>query len=130
MENDFDCSTIREHLSNCQLVAPCYFILCGLKRDECQIIVRDRESCQLYPMIDDQLVQTNIDPEPETWSRDILYSRQRKSVASQIIHEIQQNASASSDVFINFAVNPIINEETVYMCMMIPFVGYLKVITT
>jgi len=127
MESDLTCQQVINSLSQSTLVAPCYFIICGTKKDNCAIIVRDRDAYESHPMINDQLIQTNIDPNAGRMCPDILYSRQRKALAIQIIDKIQNNKNDHGDIFEKFAVHPIINEETVYMCVMIPSMDYLSV---
>ena len=127
MDNDLNYSQIIDRLSNCKLVAPCYLIVCGIETEQCINIVRDRESASIHQIDNDKIVQTNIDPFVDCRSKNILYSTERKQLAEQIINDIQSNAGQVNDLFEKFRQFPIINEETVYMCMMMPKTGYFEV---
>lgn len=131
MENDLDYDEVVKLLTTSKLVAPCYFIVGGSKSDQCIDIVRDRENFQIHKMNNDMLIQTNIDPNASAMCRNILYSRERRELAKNVISKIQKSDThkmpSIDEIFDAFNVSPIINEETVYMCMMIPQISFLKV---
>jgi hypothetical protein len=126
MEHNMNYAQILDHLTQSNLVAPCYIIVCGLESDQCVNIVRDRESFKVYKMHQDKIVQTNIDPE-EFKTLDILYSVERNRIATKLIDELKEKKKKSDDLFKTFDVKPIINSESIYVCVMKPKTGSLQV---
>jgi hypothetical protein len=86
MESGRSYHRIFKCLKSANLVAPCYFIICGINKDQCFNIVRDRQSAQVYMMdTNNCVVQTNIDPNSYDYSSNILHSIKRRSLSKQII---------------------------------------------
>jgi hypothetical protein len=129
MESGMKCTDIIQHLCEAELVAPCYLIVCGDKSENCVDIVRSRSDYQLSQLDNDRLVQTNCDPFPGgQCSSNILWSFERQKMAHDVITRLQKENKEGqlSDPVSAFCQHPIINEETVYITLMIPSQSYME----
>ncbi len=127
MESDLNCQQIIDQLSTIQLVAPCYFIVCGRTQDECVDIVRERDSYQQFMMTDNYLIQTNVDPDSvQNQNRNILWSYERRDLCQQLLSKANHQLTSVSDILTLFNQPPIINLETIYVCLMNPQEGGFK----
>ena len=125
LEKESDLATFKYQVSHADLIAPCYVTICD-KAGKSMIIIRDNN--RLVDTIEspNYVVQTNKDPGPNPESN-ILYSIQREKLANKILAEYTQEPNANhKDLFKKLCKRPIINEETVYMCIMIPAANVLE----
>jgi hypothetical protein len=126
MENEFKFDDIVKELKISRLVAPCYFIICGL--ENAYNVVRNSGDYDFFELKDNEnIIQTNIDPHNHNENDNILLSLQRKITARNIISNLNsQNKNLSNEELLsNFYEYPIINDITIYICMMIPEDGYI-----
>lgn len=127
MTNETEYTKIIDYLMTSSLVAPCYFVICGRNKDECYNIVRDRDDSTIYKLNESNfLIQTNIDPEVKETKDNILYSIERRPVAESIIKKFQKENISYKEANKLILVNPILNEETIYVCTMVPTDNYLE----
>ncbi len=129
MESQMKCSDIVKYLCEAELVAPCYLIVCGDKSANCVDIIRSRSGCEVNRLESDRLVQTNCDPKPGgQCNGNILYSLERQELAHQLIARLQKENREGqlSDPLTTFVRHPIINEDTVYISLMIPSQSYME----
>ncbi len=120
MEKEVSIEKITKRLTDTHLVAPCYFVLCGIK-ESCRII-RDMQSFQLVKSDKGVVIQTNRDDEKD--KRNILYSKERHEAAIKFI----ENAKKVHHTKLLPTVTefPIINEETIYVTVMVPAKNYME----
>jgi acid ceramidase len=130
METENDISKIYDYLTEAKLVAPCYFVLCGNTKKECFDIVRDRVSSKdIYKLDGQYLIQTNIDPDSklrENEKKDILYSVRRQTCGAKLIKDLCKTKLENKEILSTVKDFPIINDETVYKCIMIPSKEYFE----
>lgn len=117
LEKELDYDIIKQQLIECNLVSPCYFILCNHQSTSHKII-RDCDTCVDSIKTDQYLIQTNKDP--GITQTNILFSCERELLAEKIILENKEKWDDYLSIFNSFLINPIINEETVYASMMVP----------
>lgn len=119
LETCDDYNIIIQNLSNSQLIAPCYLIICGLKH--CKVITRDRDKEVKQQKPSKYVIQTNNDYDTRTNNR--LYSNERRDLSKKIIKNIK--TFDYDDITKQFWKFPIINEITVYFTIMNPKTGYM-----
>ena len=117
LEKQLDYNSTKAQLEICDLVSPCYFIMCN-KTGNSNIIIRDCSNCKDTISSEDYLIQTNKDPGLS--NSNILFSKERELLAEKIILENKDKWKDSTDFLNSFLVYPIINEETVYTNVLIP----------
>lgn len=124
LENEMDYTKAVLSLQRYPLISPCYFTLCNASGAS-SIIIRDPDSCvkTITSVGTDPLIQTNKDPGNTTCN--ILWSQEREALAKKIIAERSQEWKTIDDVLNALTVKPIRNEETVYICGMVPSQGIL-----
>ena len=101
-------------------VAPCFISLChSTDITRCQIITKDRDKYKVEYVRDKKyLIQTNIcNIESFDEQIDILHSLDRIKTAESVLEDKGHN------LFDNLQVFPIINEETIYVSIMVPDKG-------
>jgi N-acylethanolamine-hydrolysing acid amidase len=126
LENSNDYDTIHTRLINTHLIAPSYFIICGISKEQCFTIVRDRDSYKEYPLTT-YIAQTNIDPDVSMPKNNILLSVERKQKIEEIMNKVDLYKSNTIDDMVKqFKVYPVINDETIYLTIMIPKVDYIS----
>lgn len=113
-------------LQACHLISPCYFTVCNATGVS-NVIIRDFDKCvqTLSSAEAGYLIQTNKDP-GNLSSCNILRSYEREALARKIIAEKGGQWQSIDDVVKAFTVDPILNEETVYICGMVPSQGILN----
>ena len=120
--SDYDIAV--ETLRKSSLVSPCYITMFNPNGKSC-VITRDVDESELYVMNDNSsdskfIIQTNRDDNCKNNkisinSEDILYSKKRYEKASSIIKKC--NWTSEEELFKELLIPPIVNEETVYICM-------------
>lgn len=116
---------VLDKLQNEQLVAPCYITLC--RPDSVTVITRDRSNAVSARTSHSHCVQTNKDY-GEIGGNNILYSVERYSVADKIISNFK--GDNYHDLVSALSVKPIINDETIYLTVMIPGKSIIETIIT
>ena len=112
-ENETNIDFIRTRLCNTHLISPCYFTIC-YHNIYPEIIIRDVLSYRTYSH--EYVIQTNCDFDKNT--PDILYSIKRRETAKNIISDVINNFKSINDMKESLLINPILNEETIYVTMM------------
>jgi hypothetical protein len=98
-------------LSHSKIIAPCYFILAGNKKNQQCIIIRDRDTPNKI-IHNSVLIQTNADDEK---GQNILWSHQRKQLASNIL---SKKSHTEKTLWKLIKQHPIKNDETIYTTLM------------
>ena len=124
-ENSYDSAVNR--LATSQLAAPCYLTVCGV--DDGCIITRSHDTELPRQTLKDRncIYQTNID-----WWFDkvqnkdnILWSIERIILIKKFL-ESKGEYIKRRDIWALYKTNPVKNEETIYISLMCPKVGYLQ----
>ena len=122
-EDTFD-ETMRR-FEDSLLISPCYISICSSSGRN-YIIVRDYNKVAQIKGSADFLVQTNIDPDDTNPNANILWSKERKALATKIIERERSSWENNEDVYSSFNKSPIINSQTIYTSIMIPKLGFMK----
>eukprot|EP00759_Apiculatamorpha_spiralis_P052126 PhF_6_TR5610/c0_g1_i1/m.8102 len=116
------------YLENSELIAPCYFTVCGTAPNEGVIITRDRQkSLQRWDLgINGDVVQPNMDH----WSSDpeesIMYSIQRRQAARRGLTSTPPSARTVEWFWTLMNTSPILNDITVYGTVMQPSKRFIE----
>ncbi len=133
MESDYNREEIISRLRRSHLITPCYFVFCGLDQYDSFIMTRKFEKYEMKIMTDtfDQvLVQTNHDANSADYNNNHNMSIERKQMAETISKEIYKNLfvgkSIDDDKIMKVLLEPpIINEETICITIMRPYLNKL-----
>jgi len=81
------------HLSNSNLIAPCYITICGLNSGEGVLLTRDRKQETNRWTLSEHgfIVQTNIDHWSEDPNMDVMDSIERRTIARRAIDSLIEN---------------------------------------
>lgn len=125
LENEMSYNDACNHFRKASLVSPCYITLCN-GNGESAIFVRDYDKCVIEKKQghSNYLIQTNIDPDCEDEEKDILWSIERKCLVKEIIRSNIKDWNKSTDIYKDlkrsFNIHPLMNEITIYVCIMDP----------
>ena len=113
---------IVQQLSNRPLIAPCYFVVSGTRNGEGCRLIRDRQGVAAVCSLDDSakaVIQTNIDC-VKTSKVDISDSKSRHQCAqTQLRHLcVKSIDKVNEDLLKRFMVAPIVNDTTIFGCVM------------
>ena len=128
-ESEMNYESAIKSLQQSDIVSPCYITLYNSNDKSC-VITRDTSNHNTFTLSEkqDYIIQTNSDDNSNKVSEEnILYSTERYGIAESLIKNNNNNWKDENSLLKNICVHPIINEETVYMCVMIPKLGYLDV---
>lgn len=117
-DEQYSYKSAMQFLKTVNLISPCYITVCH-KRDLPFVIIRDPTNYIIHT--DDNMCQTNCDfnkREPN-----ILYSVERRELGYNTIKNNHNNFHSIDDIIDQLAVHPIINNDTIYLCVMIPKSG-------
>lgn len=106
-----------DDMSNANTISPCYVTVCH-KNGTLNVITRDCDKVVSIRTDEYNVVQTNKDL-GET-DVDILYSCAREKMVNELIKSDGDKLTCINDIITLFNKFPIINEETIYVCVMIP----------
>lgn len=114
-ENDLNNNELHHILSKAYLISPTYITVCFHDKNlKPAIYTRNINNLDsLYT--NDFVIQTNCDHNKD--EPNILCSLERRSLAEKIIKKNKNNFKSVEDVFKNFNVYPIINDETIYITL-------------
>lgn len=118
LEDNLDFKEVLNKLKRSPVISPCYIIL-GNCLGKSYIIVRDRDDCVSLKS-ENYLIQTNIDPNDLNPKNNILKSIERRELAKKIIKDNIKKWHDFEDISKSFLVSPIINEISIYYCLMLP----------
>lgn len=107
---------MKDMLCNSALVAPCYITICFADREP-EIITRDTNNFKIHK--NKFVVQTNCDQ--NKISPDILYSVERRNNVTKLF--TNNTFKHIDELLINILKYPVINNETIYYCVMDPMNG-------
>lgn len=153
-KKDVNFNSAKAMLRNSALIAPVYFTMSGYDKDQGCLVTRDREKdnkclemdCNAnfmsnsmdrneqktdndnddgYSKKREFIVQTNIDHWSSSWMDNIMWSIQRRSVASEKLLELNGKCGYK-DLWKLMNEHPIFNEITVYGTLMSVSDGYLE----
>lgn len=105
-------------LATTNLISPCYITLCRIT-DTPLTIIRDPSSSSTHH--GNYIIQTNCDNDKN--EPDILWSVKRRSYAKEIIKKYKSNFENVDQLVDNLLVNPILNDETIYLSVCCPVLG-------
>eukprot|EP00164_Ancoracysta_twista_P010946 GFYU01016682.1.p1 GENE.GFYU01016682.1~~GFYU01016682.1.p1 ORF type:complete len:469 (-),score=72.64 GFYU01016682.1:29-1411(-) len=127
LESTPDYAQASTYLRNSELIAPTYFTIAGMNVNEGVILARDPKSVHIETPMSQRgfLVQSNIDQECFDQDYDILYSIQRRRIASDYLQSIAAVTSADQ-LWSLMGRRPILNDLTVSATYMQPYDGYLE----
>ena len=117
LEKEYDFNIALKAFSRTYLISPCYITMCN-SSGHSYIITRDCDKCLSKLKSDNFLIQTNVDYDKD--EPNILYSIERRGEAQRIIMEQRDSWNNYDDVMGAFRRWPIINEETIYVCLLDP----------
>lgn len=126
LEKQMSYNEMLQQLQTIELISPCYFTLCNADtNDDSHIVIRDCDKC-VETINSKYLVQTNKDPNKTT--PNILYSCEREKMVDTIIKNELKTCKDYRYIISRFNQYPVINEETLYQCVMIPGNSILDVV--
>lgn len=99
------------------LISPCYVTLCH-KSGNSVVLIRDSDKCVDKITSSTCVIQTNKDPGPTDVN--ILYSCEREKLVNSIIGNDLHKMNNAESIISVFNKYPIINEETVYVSVLVP----------
>lgn len=123
LESDYSVDEAINRLKTEELVAPCYITIC--RPDSVMVIARDRSAIANLRLSNSHCIQTNRDY-GQVGGENILYSLERYELADKVISTFK--GDKYEDLVKVLSVKPIINEETIYITVMIPSTGTIKTI--
>lgn len=111
------------YLSNSDLISPCYIIVNGAETGTGKVIVRERFSTNKKIKLSSNsqfIAQTNIDYDrlDDPKAPNILMSRERLSKVDELIQNHNDSIIDTKSIIKLFDTYPIINHETIYVCVM------------
>ncbi len=126
---DQDMSTEKAHmnLTRTKIISPTYFTFCPSVIENikpCIITRSTTESTENTIKNDTYICQTNIDNDNS--GDNILWSIERKKQVCDIISK--NKFDTVSDLVSSMNVHPIINHETIYVCVMVPQNNKMKIV--
>ncbi|VBB18879.1 hypothetical protein YASMINEVIRUS_1411 [Yasminevirus sp. GU-2018] len=119
-------------LSNSPLISPCYFTVAGVDVNQGCVLVRDHDKLVSKQLLGDQdpkhryLCQTNHDHGDDN-AENIIYSYERTREVRNLMQD-EKNLSSPSHLLSSINSFPLINEETIYTCQMIPSIGSITTV--
>jgi len=112
-----------EMLKYTELISPVYFTLCPINYNP-QIIVRSSKEHSIVKCKNGYVSQTNIDEDDV--GDNIMWSIERKAKIKEIM---ETKIFTSTNDLLQITDFPIINHETVYVCVMSPSDGIIGFVT-
>jgi hypothetical protein len=114
-ENNYDHKTAVKKLQFASVVSPCYYTIYSTTEKP---IVITRNSDDYNTRTGDFIVQTNCDDDKN--EPDILHSLQRREIIKKSIVEHKNNYDSYDQLLKEIIVEPIINDETIYVTKINP----------
>lgn len=119
-------------LKNASLISPCYFTIVGMSPGEGCII--EREYDHVFGTIEyshshnaskGYICKTNHDQFKKADAENIIYSFERERAVNEMMVN-WNNVTNPNTLMNNMKGFPLINEETIYTCQMIPLEDYIE----
>lgn len=114
MENQMSYAKAVAYLAITKMIAPTYINIVQFEKnllEGCVISINSKG----YDIFEGKFVQTNHDYKNDNQDN-VIWSFERKKLCQKIIDENKFNSK--SDAFQKLLINPILNEETVYCCIL------------
>lgn len=113
-------------LSNSEIIAPCYYIVCGISKGEGIVITRNRNGYDNWNDLSKRhfIFQTNSDNWRDDGNRNLLYSGERIKLIEKELKEMKY--PPYQFLWKLMKTEPIRNEETIYGTIMCPRSGFYE----
>lgn len=124
LDNEMSYRKALRTFKSCELISPCYITMCNVAgRSHCLV----RDASELKKCVRDKtVIQTNCDPD-QIRGPNILFSFERRNLARNILK--QNTFTNLKSVLHGFYSFPIINQDTIYTCVMEPQTGLILSVT-